>query len=312
MRTPVKYSLGVFAAAAVVYASFGAVGCTVTTTDTVDSGVPNDTGTPPGDTGTDTGGEASPDAPAGFAVIIPAKGLTTSSTDATEIHDFGGGATKADIKDGNRIAYAVGKSGAIESTNIGKTATDTLVDGRMVGLPVGTEATITVTGYLRGLNGKGTAPANMRIPWSVTTCKATPSATQDVTATCNGPLHLLDKEIDGVVFTADVLPSGYCDSDKAKSTANGFDALRARTPESGTAVASYYGSDCKGVVFIPAAEFAAAETAGISMWRPALETKGSGPACTLATPCKVDHDGFVHLLNKRETIGSERALELFS
>jgi len=293
MRTTLRVgttALGAIVAASLAYLSFGAVGCTVTVNDAPDAdAAPADTYVPPTDSPVDTTPPPT-DTPVGFGVIIPAKGLTTSTTDPAEVHDFKGGSTKTDILNG-RIAYAVGKAGGLESTVIGKDAVDNLVDGKIVGLPNGTPVTITVTGYLRGLNGKNADAPNLRIPWATTTCTATPSATADVTATCSGPLKLLGAEIDGVVFSSDVLPSDYC-AGKGASTTSGFSALRARTPESGPAVASRSGNDCLGVVFVPAADFAAAETSGVSLWRLSLESlpAATGTACTLKTPCTVDRN----------------------
>ncbi|GAC1353075.1 MAG: hypothetical protein NVSMB1_22600 [Polyangiales bacterium] len=291
MRTSLKLgttALGAIAAASLAYVSFGAVGCTVTSVDNTDAG-PGDAGlvSETGDTG---GGSETAETTTGFAVIIPAKGLTTSSTKADEVHDFGGGSTVDDIKTGNRIynAFGVAKSAGgtdVESTAIGKDAKDTLIDGRITGLPVGSESTITVTGYLRGLNGRLADRPSKRIAWAKVTCKATASATQDVTAVCDGPLKLLGgTELDGVVFTSDVLPTGYC---KGKG-ATEFDLLRARTPTTGPVTVSATVDDCLGVIFVPAKDFAAAESGMKSMWNLVLEPKGAAGACTRTVPCTVD------------------------
>jgi hypothetical protein len=282
-------------------ASFGllaalATGCTVVTSDAPldagDTGTVSDDGTDTNvdDTGivTDTG---TPDAPAGFGVIVRANDLVGGAAD--DIRDYGGGSTLADIRDGGRIAYAIAKyeSGGtkIESNPIGNaTSGGGRVDGKLVGLPVGGTVTITVTGYLRGLNGNNADVPMVRIPWATTTCTATPSATADVFATCTKKLELIPT-LAGIVFTSDVLPADYC-AGKGASTTDGFDLLRARTPATGTAVVSKTTNDCQGVIWVPETEFAAQEVGGVSTWRLAMEPKGSGAACSLtdANLCKVD------------------------
>ncbi len=282
-----------------VLGSFGllaslAVGCTVVASDPpldggADTGTVDDTGTVT-DTGvvTDNG---TPDTPAGFAVIVRANDLVGGAAD--DIRDYGGGSTRADIELGGRIAYALAKYEAggtkIESNPIGNAADGSgRVDGRLAGLPTGSPVTITVTGYLRGLNGNNADAPMTRIPWATTTCTATPSATADVFATCSTKLALIPT-LSGIVFTSDVLPPGYC-AGKGASTTDGFDILRARTPATGTAVVSKTVNDCLGVVWIPEAELAGQEVAGVSTWRLALEPKGSTPACSLtdANLCRVD------------------------
>lgn len=280
--------LGLGLAACAAYASFGAAGCTVTTSDGSldggetggDTGVVTDTGT--SDTG-DAGGDTNlpPDTGAGFAVVIPAASLIGSSV-SDDVKDFGGGSTKSDIVTGGRIAYAVATSGSATSAPFGKSATDSskLVDGRLTGLTVGTSATITVTGYLRGLNGNLAEAPSTPIAWATTTCTATPSATADVTASCT-KLKLLST-LKGILFSADVLPDGYC----IGKGATDFSLTRARQPFSGPATVSKTTNDCLGVIWVPLSDVT--ETAGgKSEWSLSLETKGSGTACTLAAPCKV-------------------------
>jgi hypothetical protein len=259
------------------YAVFGVMACTVTTSDEpLDSGTA-DTGTgttdtkPIGDTTpTDTGG--------GTAVIIPAKDLIGGISD--DIRDFGGGSTKLDIVTGGRIAYAIGAVGTIESTRIEKDSADNLVNGRLVGLPAGTPVTITVTGYLRGLNGDGTAAPTMRVPWATTTCTATPSATADVTATCATKLTLIGTK--GILFSSDVLPDGWCEGAGATS----FALLRARLPHTGTATVSKTTDDCKGVIWVPITSVT--ETDFKSDWGISMEPKGTAAPCSLRTACPVN------------------------
>jgi hypothetical protein len=268
-----------------------AVGCTVVTSDPPldggpDTGIVNDTGTT--DTGVVT--DSTPDTPAGFAVVVRANDLVGGAMD--DIRDFGGGSTRADIEVGGRIAYALAKyeNGAtkVESNPIGNAADGSgRVDGRLVGLPTGSPVSITVTGYLRGLNGNNADAPMTRIPWATTTCTATPSATADVFATCSTKLALIPT-LAGIVFTSDVLPPDYC-AGKGKSTTDGFDLLRARTPATGTAAVSKTTNDCQGVIWVPETEFAAQETDLTSTWRLSVEPKGTGAACsqTDANLCRV-------------------------
>lgn len=106
-----------------------------------------------------------------------------------------------------------------------------------------------MTGYLRGLTGKNADPANERIPWAVTTCTATPSASADVTATCNKLALITD--LKGIVVTSDVLPAGYC----AGKGATDFEEFRARTPFSGSAIALAVRHRLLRIMFIPFTEF---------------------------------------------------------
>lgn len=267
-----------------------ATGCTIVESDPLlddagDTGAVTDDGT---DTMvTDTGtSETTPDAPVGYAVIIRANDLVGGTMD--DIRDYGGGSTYSDIAVGGRIweAYGLYESGGtkIESTRIGNnTGGSGRVDGRLTGLPTGSEVTITVTGYLRGLNGDNADAPSKRVPWARTTCKATPSATADVYATCATKLALIP-DLKGIIFSSDVLPDGYCTGKGATE----FELLRARIPYSGTAVVSKTTNDCQGVVFIPESEFLANEVSGVSEWSLSLERKGSGTACTLSTPCRID------------------------
>lgn len=278
--------------------SLVAVGCTVVTNDPAlddagDTGVIVDTGTAETidtDTGpiTDTG---TPDTATLPAVIVKANDLVGGAAD--DIRDYGGGSTRSDIEVGGRIAYALAKYEAggvkVESNPIGNAVDGSgRVDGRLTGLPTGAPVTITVTGYLRGLNGNNADAPMIRVPWATTTCTATPSATADVVATCSTKLALIPT-LSGIVFTSDVLPTGYC-AGKGKSTTDGFDLLRARTPASGTAVVSKTTDDCEGVIWVPETEFASQEVAGVSTWRLGVEPKGTGAACsqTDANLCKVD------------------------
>lgn len=273
MSTSLRLGLGTLLVGALGYGILGSAGCVVVTDspDAGDTGTGTDTGLL--DTGvTDTGSDT-----AAPSVIIPGSALLGS-----DVLDFGGGSSKADIVTNARIAYAVAKVGSTESGPIGKDAAGTIVDGRLTGLTPGVPVTITVTGYLRGLTGKNAEPANERIPWATTTCSATPSATADVTATCN-KLELI-AGLAGIVITSDVLPSGYC----AGKGATDFEAFRARTPFSGTAIASRYVTDCYGVIFIPEASMASSEVGGVSEWSLSLEAKSSSTACTSTAPCRVD------------------------
>ncbi len=274
MSTPLRLGLGTLLVGALVYGALGTTGCVVvtdSTSDAGDTGYVDDTGTT--DTGiTDTGTDT-----ALPSVIIP--GAALLGDDAL---DFGGGSSKADIVTNKRIAYAVAKVGATESGPIGKDASGTIVNGKLTGLTPGVPVTITVTGYLRGLTGKNADPANERIPWAVTTCTATPSASADVTAACNKLALITD--LKGIVVTSDVLPSGYC----AGKGATDFEELRARTPFSGSAIASRYVTDCYGVIFIPFADFSASEVGGVSEWSLSLGSKSSSTACTSTAPCRVD------------------------
>jgi hypothetical protein len=272
-----------------------AVGCTITSSDAPlddagDTGVVADDGTDTQVTDTqvtDTGTPETDAAPA-FAVIIPANALVGGVDD--DVRDYGGGSTRSDIVDGGRIweAYGAYTSGSttIESTRIGNAPSGGgRVDGRLTGLPTGSPVTITVTGYLRGLNGNNADAPNTRVPWARTTCTATPSATSDVTATCATKLAIIP-DLKGIFFSSDVLPDGYC---AGKGVAE-FDILRARTPISGTATVSKTTNDCQGVIFVPESEFASAEVGGVSEWSLSLEPKGTAPACTLtpANKCVID------------------------
>lgn len=278
-----------------------AMGCTVVTNDApLDAGP--DTGTIVADDGVDTNVVVTdtgmmPETPAAFGVIVRANDLVGGAAD--DIRDFGGGSTRADIQVGGRIAYAIAKyedgSRKDESNPIGNaTSGGGRVDGKLIGLPTGAAVTITVTGYLRGLNGNNDEAPMIRVPWAVTTCTATPSATADVIATCknasgtNSTLELIPT-LSGILFTSDVLPDGYC-AGKGASTTTGFDVLRARTPATGTAVVSKTTDDCLGVIWVPETEFATQEVSGVSTWRLAMEPKGAAAACSLTDPnlCRVD------------------------
>ena len=280
MSTPLRLGFGTLLAGGLLYGVLGSTGCVIVsdnTNDAGDTGTGTDTGTPV-DTGSgDTG-------PGPTAVIVQAKQLVGGAAD--DIRDFAGGSTKADLVTGGRIAYAVASVGAVESAPIGKDAKDAFVDGRLTGLTAGTPVTIKVTGYLRGLTGKNADPANERIPWAVTTCTATPSATADVIATCDKKLALI-ADLKGIVISSDVLPPGYCTT-KGPDGTKDFDAYRARTPYSGSAIASRYVTDCKGVIFIPEADFNSSEVGGVSEWSISLESKSSTTACTATSPCRVD------------------------
>ncbi|MBI2389992.1 MAG: hypothetical protein HYV09_10415 [Deltaproteobacteria bacterium] len=293
MRTLLRLgSLALFASFAFGAASL-ANGCTVMVNDDPlpdaadDAG--DDTGADVADEGVDTTPtDGAVDAPAPPAVIVRANDLVGGASD--DVRDYGGGSTFTDITVGGRIAYALAKYEAgtvkVESNAIGNAADGSgRVDGRLVGLPTDKgELTITVTGYLRGLNGNGTDTPNTRVPWAQTTCKATPSATADVVATCATKLALIP-DLKGIVFSSDVLPPDYC-AGKGKTD---FELLRARIPTSGTAVVSKTTNDCQGVIFVPESEFLAQEVSGVSTWSLSLEAKSSATACTLKDPfCKID------------------------
>jgi len=266
-----------------------AVGCTITESDPLlddagETSVIADDGT---DTQVADTGTPETDAAPTFAVVFQPSTLLGSAD--TEMKDFGGGSTFADLAVGNRIyeAYAVYESGAtkLESTRIGNKLPPESgrLDGRLTGLPTDKgELTFTVTGYLRGLNGNAAAVPSVRIPWARTTCKATPSKTADVIATCSKLTFIAD--LKGIVFSSDVLPDGYCTGKGATD----FELLRARTPAAGTAVVSKTTNDCQGVVFVPESEFAAQEVNGITTWGLSAEVKSATSACSLITPCRVD------------------------
>lgn len=287
MRTLLRLgTFGLFASLA-AFAAVSTNGCTVLVNDAPLDDASADTIADEGvDTATDTGTpevstDTAPDAPAGYAVIVPATALIGGSSD--DVRDYNGGSSYSDIVSGGRIAYAIASYGSAESNKIGENVGGKLADGRLVGLPTDKgELTITVTGYLRGLNGDGAATPNKRVPWATTTCKATPSATADVTATCT-KLALIP-DLKGILFSSDVLPADYC----AGKGATDFEALRARLPYSGTATVSKTTDDCLGVIWIPESEFLAKEVSGVTEWSLSAEVKSSTTACTIATPCKVD------------------------
>lgn len=290
MRTLLRLgSLALFASFAFGAASM-ANGCTVMVNDEPLPDAADDAGD---DVATDDGVDSAPpdvapDAPAPPAVIVRANDLVGGIDD--DVRDYGGGSTFSDITAGGRIAYAIAKYEAgtvkVESNAIGNAASGGgRVDGRLVGLPTDKgELTITVTGYLRGLNGNGPDAPSIRVPWAQTTCKATPSATADVVATCATKLALIP-DLKGIVFSSDVLPPDYC-AGKGKTD---FELLRARLPTSGDAVVSKTTNDCQGVIFVPESEFLAQEVSGVSTWSLSAEVKSSATACTLADPfCKID------------------------
>ena len=297
MRTArwMSTALGLGLATCLGYAAFGAVGCTVVTSDAPldETGV---TDTSPTDTGVPT--DTNADVGAGFAVVIPATVLIGGIDD--DIRDFGGGSTKTDIVTGGRVWNAFAVGGGKTSTEIGKDATDKLVDGRVYGLPAGTPVTFTVTANLRGLDGDGPDPGTQTVPWATATCTATPSATADVVATCTrknaagtgdeactkGCLQLIPG-LKGVLFSADVLPDGYCDG-RGRTE---FSLTRARQPFSGTATVSRTVQDCRGVIWIPASSVTeTAAGSGISDWGLSLEPVGSAAACSLSTACHIDRN----------------------
>jgi hypothetical protein len=300
-------ALGLTLAGCLGYAAFGAVGCTVTTSD----GPLTDGGgfdTNPGDGGVDTnpsdgGVDTGTDTGAGFAVIIPASaligGCSGSPLVCDDIRDFGGGSTKTDIVTGGRVWNAFAVGGGKTSTEIGKDSTDKLIDGRVTGLPAGTPVTFTVTANLRGLNGDGPDPGTQTVPWATATCTATPSATADVTATCTrkkadgstesctkGCLQLITG-LQGIVFTSDVLPPDYC-AGKGKTE---FSLTRARQPFSGTATVSRTVSDCQGVIWIPADKVTeTGAKSGISDWGLSMEPKGTAAPCSKSSACHIDRN----------------------
>lgn len=290
MRTLLQLgTLGLFAGLA-TFAAMSTNGCTVLVNDapldggddaivTDDSGDTGVVDTGVADTGTDTATDTKPT----YAVIIPADSLVGGTAD--DIRDYGGGSTFLDITAGGRISYAIAAYGTgtakVESNQIGNGTGGKRVDGRLTGLPTGSELTITVTGYLRGLNGNNADTPSARVPWATATCKATPSATADVTATCE-KLALMD--LKGILFSSDVLPADYCTGKGATD----FELLRARLPYSGTATVSKTTDDCLGVIWIPESEFLSNEVSGVTNWSLSAEVKSSATACTIATPCKVD------------------------
>jgi hypothetical protein len=305
-------ALGLSLAALAAYVAFSAGGCTVTTSDDTldggDTGVINqDTGQPPLDTGTP---DTTPtDTGSGTAVVIKAQLLVGGLCDGTacDIRDFGGGSAKTDIiptdpGEGQLIwdAYATvtTASGTVTSNEIKGTSTTSYVDGRLTGLQAGTPVTITVTGYLRGLMGDGPDKGNIQIPWATATCTATPSDTTDVQATCtrttsagavactNGCLTLIPT-LKGILFTNDVLQSGYCSGKGATD----FSLFRARLPFTGVAAVSRNEQDCGGVIWVPADGSWSEESPGVSNWGLSLEPLGaSEPACSLSNPCKIDRN----------------------
>lgn len=291
MRTVLRLAPFALAGVAGLWAALATGGCTVVTeSNTTDSGVPADTSPVDNDTGMmDTGTTDTEMPETGTpAVIVKATDLIGSSL-MDDVRNFGGGGTLADIRDNGKIAYAIAAydsgSSKIESNFIGIDASGAYVDGRLTGLPTGSMVNIVVTGYLRGLNGNNADTPTTRIPWATAHCTATPSATADVVATCE-KLALIP-DLDGIVFSSDVLPPGYC----AGKGATDFDLLRARTPYSGSAVVSKTSNDCGGVIWIPSSEFMSVESGGKSEWSLSLESKTMGTACTLAAPCQVDRMG---------------------
>ncbi|MEO7093567.1 MAG: hypothetical protein ABI175_09970 [Polyangiales bacterium] len=294
-------ALGITLVASLGYAAFGAVGCTVVTSDApLTDAAGTDTLTPPTDSGVDTAigtDTSTPDTSVGFAVVIPAAVLIGGVAD--DVRDFGGGSTKTDIITGGRVWNAFATAGGKTSTEIGKDSTDKLIDGKIFGLPAGTAITITVTANLRGLNGDGPDPGTQTVPWATATCTATPSATADVIATCTrkkadgtsescvkGCLQLIPG-LKGIVFTADVLPDGYCDG-KGKTA---FELTRARQPFGpGAVTTSRTVSDCKGVIWVPADKVTeTAAKSGISDWGLSLETTAPVP-CSGSSACRIDRN----------------------
>jgi hypothetical protein len=218
------------------------------------------------------------------AVIIPADALVGGAAD--DIRDYGGGSTYLDITADGRISYAVAaydlRPGTLESIPFG-VVDGKRVDGRLAALPTDQgEVTITVTGYLRSLNGNGADPPRARVPWATATCKATPSATAEVTATCD-KLALIP-DLAGILFSSDVLPSDYCTGKGATD----FELLRARLPYSGPAAVSKTTNDCLGVIWVPESEFLANEVDGVTDWSLSDEVKSSSTTCTLSTPCHIE------------------------
>ena len=306
-------ALGLSLAAMAAYVALSTGGCTVTTSDAPvddggDTGIGNnDTGQPPSDTGTP---ETPTDTGSGFAVIVPASALVGGLCDGTacDIRDFGGGSTKTDIiptdpGEGMLIwdAYATVTSAGttFTSNEIKGTSSTSYVDGRITGLQSGTNVTITVTGYLRGLMGDGPDKGNIQIPWATATCTATPSSTADVTASCtrvpasggtpvactNGCLTLIPT-LKGILFTSDVIDPAYC----AGKGATDFDLFRARLPFTGTATVSRNEQDCQGVIWVPADGTWSEESPGVSNWGLSVESKTASTACSLNNPCKVDRN----------------------
>lgn len=290
MRTLLRLgTLSLFAGFA-AFAAMSANGCTVLVNDAPldagDDAIVTDDGvdSAPSDSGADVATDTAPDA-AAYAVIVKADDLVGGAAD--DIRDYGGGSTYLDITAGGRIAYAVAAYGtgatAIESNQIGVSG-GKRVDGRLVGLPTDKgELTLTVTGYLRGLNGNGADVPSARVRWATTTCKATPKSDADVVATCTTKLAIIS-DLKGILFSSDVLPADYCTGKGATD----FETLRARLPYSGTATVSKTTNDCLGVIWIPETEFLASEVTGVTEWSLSAEVKSSTTACTSSTPCKVD------------------------
>lgn len=320
-------ALGLGLAAIASYVAFSAGGCTVTTSDgPLDGGdsAITDTGgtdttppkdTNPGDVTTDTGG--------GPAVIVPAAFLVGGLCDgvACDIRDFGGGSTKRDIipadpTEGMIIYDAYAVAGGKTSTEIKGTQSAGYVDGKIYGLPAGAPVDIIVTGYLRGMMGTGPSKGTDQIAWAAAKCTATPSATNDVKATCvrqktggtsvactNGCLTLIPT-LKGILFTSDVLPTGYCTGKGATD----FDLYRARLPFSGAVSVSRNEQDCAGMIWIPSDGTWSEESPGISNWGLSTEIKSSGTACSLSNPCKVDRNKTPGACN---TAGSANCLDVY-
>lgn len=299
-------ALGIALAGLTAWSTFGAVGCVITTEDDTDGGV-TDTGT--------TGDTANPGTTGGLS--IKASDLLASQASDTDIKDFGGGSTYAEIT-GLKIAYAKAKivSGPTIPADpefpsglsvIGKGASGYL-DGTIEGLLPG-EYQILVTGYLRGVNGPGVedgnTDVNLRVPFARAKCSATVTVGAVAPATCE-ILSIIDPDTSdlvskGIIFPSDLLPAGYC----AGAGATKFELLRARFPTIGSALVSTAGSDCQGVIFIPEATSWTSMESGTTretVWSLSLEPKfnttphcpdpaGSDPnnctACTITTQCKV-------------------------
>lgn len=284
-------ALGIALAGLTAWSTFGAVGCVITTEDDTDGGV-TDTGT--------TGDTANPGT-TGSIRVKAADLLTSSTTDDTLIKDFGGGSTYSEIT-GLKIAYAkakitsgptgVGTEFPAGTDVIGKSAAGGYVDGVVSNLAPGAYE-ITVNGYLRGVVGENDATPDTRVFFAQTTCSVTVAVDLENPATCT-PLSITDASGDllvkGIIFPSDFLgPSGGA-AYALTTSGMDLDVWRARTPTSGTALASITQSDAQGVIFINEAKFISSESASAreTAWSISVEQKSASvPACTTAPGCKV-------------------------
>jgi hypothetical protein len=282
-------ALGIALAGLTAWATFGASGCVVTTTDDTDSGVTDDTGT--------TGDTANPGTTGGIRV----KASSLIGTADSDVTGFGGGSTYAQIVAG-KIAYAKAKItsgpggvGTEFPSGMDATGHENVIataDGAISGLPAG-DYEIQVKGYLRGVIADADATPDTRIFIAQSTCTVTVAVDTTTDATCT-PLQLSDSSgnhwIKGIIFPSDFVgPSGGA-AYALTTSGKDMDVWRARTPTSGNATASVAESDAEGVVFIDEAKFKSIESTSAreTKWSLWIEPKNTSVAvCTTAPGCTV-------------------------